>query len=511
MDKIFIRNFRRLTNLNGIENKGITFLVGPNNSGKSSVTKAIWLTHDIDWKTLPAFIFFDEEDINDNNLIKASFGRTVNKFATDRTIYLEFVVANFQCSIEITGDFDDHAGTGKSLIISDFNRNITFYFNLFEKTVKITKKAQKIENSENEETIKIIDHSIDENIKSLEIYDSKKKDIEYFNLIGKLDSLKEKREIILKNSGGLNQQDFEYEQDYGKITNLNNIIIDFLQSIKAQNSYEVLKAQRGKQTRKDLATIMAILENSKEISNSITGFLTETSKMEVNYIGSASPAKHLLYHKYNPEDNLAKIIFNLHEWKIESGTVSYEFIRKWMAEFRIGEDFEIVDHVGEAYEFNLFKNNQKFPLADEGKGVIQIVYILLMFGDIIENVRNYPGKNISVLVEEPESNLHPAFQSKLADLFLEVHTKFKIRLIIETHSEYILRRSQVIVAENEFEITPNENPFNVYYFPNVNTEQPFSLMYQQDGSFNRNFGNGFFDEASAKTLELLRIKRQKNN
>jgi hypothetical protein len=65
------------------------------------------------------------------------------------------------------------------------------------------------------------------------------------------------------------------------------------------------------------------------------------------------------------------------------------------------------------------------------------------------------------------------------------------------------------VAENEFEVAPNENPSRVYYFPNEKDKMPYRLGYEKDGSFNRNFGNGFFDEASLSTLELLKLKRQK--
>ena len=118
---------------------------------------------------------------------------------------------------------------------------------------------------------------------------------------------------------------------------------------------------------------------------------------------------------------------------------------------------------------------------------------------------------MTIIIEEPELNLHPALQSKLADLFLEVYEKCYHDFIIETHSEYLVRRSQVIVAEKEFEVKPNENPFFVYYFPKDLEYQPYRLEYQKNGTFNKNFGEGFFDEASTSTLELLKFQRQKKS
>ena len=51
-----------------------------------------------------------------------------------------------------------------------------------------------------------------------------------------------------------------------------------------------------------------------------------------------------------------------------------------------------------------------------------------------------------MLLEEPEANLHPAFQSKLADLFSEVAVDYEQQLIVETHSEYMVRKFQYLVV-----------------------------------------------------------------
>ena len=85
-------------------------------------------------------------------------------------------------------------------------------------------------------------------------------------------------------------------------------------------------------------------------------------------------------------------------------------------------------------------------LADLGYGYHQVIPILIQ---IIINYRDsqnesaiIPGgceENV-IIIEEPESNLHPNLQSLLADLFIDAASKFKIQFILETHSEYLVRK-----------------------------------------------------------------------
>jgi predicted ATPase len=112
-------------------------------------------------------------------------------------------------------------------------------------------------------------------------------------------------------------------------------------------------------------------------------------------------------------------------------------------------------------------------------------------------------KNITILVEEPELNLHPALQSKLTDLFHEANGKYNFKLIIETHSEYIIRRSQGIVNSEDYGASDsiNPNPFKVFYYPL--TDPIYEMKYDEEGKFINEFGPGFFDEARRLTRKLL--------
>ena len=109
-------------------------------------------------------------------------------------------------------------------------------------------------------------------------------------------------------------------------------------------------------------------------------------------------------------------------------------------------------------------------------------------------------------IEEPEANLHPAFQSMLTELFLETWKEFGIQFIVETHSEYIVRKSQLLYINYALpdRKTPRmsivHNPFAVYYFEK---DGPYEMKYRNDGSFNKPFGEGFLDVVDDIALEIF--------
>lgn len=63
------------------------------------------------------------------------------------------------------------------------------------------------------------------------------------------------------------------------------------------------------------------------------------------------------------------------------------------------------------------------------------------------------GKMLNTMViEQPELHLHPAFQAQLADIFVQFsNTKDKnnLNLIVETHSEHIIKRLGTLIAEEK--------------------------------------------------------------
>ena len=115
----------------------------------------------------------------------------------------------------------------------------------------------------------------------------------------------------------------------------------------------------------------------------------------------------------------------------------------------------------------------------------------------------------TLAIEEPEVSLHPSLQSQLTDIFYDAYTSYGIEFIIETHSEYLIRRTQAIVANMTSKEEYEKRPFAVYYVDKGG--QTYELKYMVSGRFENSFGPGFFDEASRSSIEILkREKRMKN-
>ena len=119
---------------------------------------------------------------------------------------------------------------------------------------------------------------------------------------------------------------------------------------------------------------------------------------------------------------------------------------------------------------------------------------------------NYIYYESFLALEEPETHLHPKYQAKLAEMFYDAYQKYNIHFIIETHSEYLVRRTQVMVAEaryNDEQELEEKCPFKVYYLPRPEDGKPYDLGYQINGKFRNKFGKGFLDVADGLALNLL--------
>ena len=106
------------------------------------------------------------------------------------------------------------------------------------------------------------------------------------------------------------------------------------------------------------------------------------------------------------------------------------------------------------YEIKATIDGVESSLVDVGFGVSQVLPVIAM-------LMNAPNGSI-ILLEQPELHLHPNAQAALADLLLDVADKRNLQLIVESHSEHIVRRLQRRIAEAEHSYATTDK-IRMYY------------------------------------------------
>lgn len=200
-----------------------------------------------------------------------------------------------------------------------------------------------------------------------------------------------------------------------------------------------------------------------------------------------------------------------------------DFIDHWLQKLKLGHSLHVsVGEDGRSVSLSVLRDETDtvgVPIADQGYGVFQIIAILLsietglmdLVSDYFSESFFYKNTPVStIILEEPEANLHPAYQSIIANILysaINYFDKLQLHFIVETHSEYLIRASQVIVAQTtETEEDLEKNPFIVYYIDRGG--EAYDMEYQVSGRFNKPFGTGFFDEAGKSSLEIIRKERR---
>jgi predicted ATPase len=181
------------------------------------------------------------------------------------------------------------------------------------------------------------------------------------------------------------------------------------------------------------------------------------------------------------------------------------FISKWAGEFELGIKFKDIE--GIAYNLQVKVGDEYRNLADVGIGINQVITIILAVSIMPDIVfRKKDGYSVLIL-EEPEAGLHPALQSKLADLVVDAQKTYGTQFIIETHSEYFIRRLQYLTASKT--LTPDDTCLYYFYPPDKipnGEKQVKKISISEDGHLSADFGPGFFDESTRLVEDMWKAR-----
>ena len=334
-----------------------------------------------------------------------------------------------------------------------------------------------------------------------------------------------------------------------------------------------------------LPSIAAFSEYAEKV---IHDLLLPPFVSNVNYIGSSRAEIKRMYSVDDRgsafDDLVVEYENQKHLFAFSDNNLEFKpgiFINKWLKNFRIADSMSF-KNIGDGAGIMIYLHRDKDDikghlLADEGYGITQLISILLGIeisimkgknGKFTESRdRHYEQYNSvdfrlfedygippyefacplegTLLIEEPETHLHPKYQSMLAEMFLDAYTAYNIQFVIETHSEYLIRKFQTFVAKyaggrilseiiseaesnmsknligfnrvgfaKAFLTTMSRDEISVYYLYDKNEQSEYEplvkkLELKEDGRLASQFGPGFFDEADNLAMDLLSIKMQK--
>ena len=178
----------------------------------------------------------------------------------------------------------------------------------------------------------------------------------------------------------------------------------------------------------------------------------------------------------------------------------FEQTIRWLKDMNLADGLSIRALGNSArYELLIENGDQASNLKDVGVGVSQVIPV------IVAALFAQPGH--IVIVEEPESHLHPLAQSKLAELLAHVSKERNVQFIVETHSEHLFRRMQTLIAKQQ--ITPKDAA--MYFVERDGKAARMRPLELDDFGRVKNWPEGFFGDTLGETREqtALAIQRAK--
>ena len=535
--KIGVKNFRIFKEYTEFDIRPITILTGPNSSGKSSFTKLLLLLksnlnyldfstgehHLKDFKTSLTFksekntlevsLIDYESEILDLEYGLSPDGSNADLLkVTNRKDGFEFEFKNSGHDTVISFDVDEliaasyaiinkkiRSSKSNSRLLTHIKENIDILKNeslldaidrIFQEGVLIKAKNPKFQKTCNDSIRSILSESLTLILNSTAEH-----------VLGKPVTYTSMEELNNLASMTLYSLDFS-EILYTDLENLISKKLDKTVSLESTSLYHLI--------------FKLILVDEKD---EFTGRSTYQATCFKQLIRTVFNPKYFsdLYH-ISPHRGSHERIYNDNDQKeniykeyLKANSPNLEFIKKSFEILGFDYNWELERLENRATKINLRDEFNEFSLSDIGFGFSQILPVIFKIAIMGEFKMDFNPKYL--IIEEPESNLHPNLQSKLAEIFvLAINTLSNLNLIIETHSEYLIRRLQYLTAKKEIETGKSV----IYYF---NADKNASLIEPkvkeieilENGNLSDSFGEGFYDESTKLKFDLAKLNRIQYN
>ena len=514
MDKLILENFKTYKNRTEIDFAPITILTGKNNSGKSTILKAILLISDYLNSDNQLDLEFDgpsghkhKIDCMKNALTWGSESESFEIAFEKDGFRFSFVFGNYGMGGLFHRLAFTHIATNSKMEIESLAESVLDFEidDLFLESFN-----QPIDgNAEGElknltDSILKYDFEIERINEDLKLFKTGSPDS--IELINRKNSLQRRMRSIQKRINQLSKITKKQSRGDNKVYNsymylkdendISLTIVSLLRRFLSRYfSSEEFKDEFGYTDQREYRNIAFILP---EKLNSALSF-------QAHHLGPNRTHQARLYLNQNRNMEINEIMADYAHRTPPPSSPAKEFLLKWMEAFEIGIDVDVESIEATASYIKITEKGKTEPinLTDKGFGAGQVLTILMKICNEVQRqkdtraiLRRSQMLPPIIMVEEPETNLHPYLQSRLADMFYDAYKQFGIRFILETHSEYLIRKTQTIINK-----TNDLEAFKVYYIDSSTGIR--ILRYRNDGKFIDEFGPGFFDESSNLAFELF--------
>lgn len=543
IESIGLENFRLVKN-NFFDLSSFVVLTGANNSGKSTLLKALLLIS----KSFKKFPLLDNIDLKGVNPNLGSFENIISEKSRQKyiavTLPFEFIIAKLhtveQLQIKFTfSNIDSKNKYYPELVkLEIFDKE-----NLQILNVK-NRKIVSLEEPEKEPSLSVNEQLLFFNFewyreKFKKILEIRKEKPNFFQRKLTYDDSNLRFYIneieLLLNSG-------EYFSDFTKIKTITHKVAygwliqerDFKNGKKDRYSFteslswffeECFPYTKLKKINSSIGQdedwsdnklyqgAEGLLKQIKEdLFHSISN-LNQKFAQRISYLEAYRGSIDRLY--TNNNENFNQLLSEYIEVELSSKEPESIFLTKWInnKKFNFGgyNSFEIIPY--SEFNANVVKlkrrkiDKEGKALADFGYGTLQVFTILLKI--ILEAKKNRSNRyktdytSHTILIEEPEANLHPKWQALLADMLIDAIKTFNTQFVVETHSEYLIRRLQYLVANSIIESS------KVKFFNFKDKSQITEIKIDDLGNIKTELGVDFFDEATTLKDELDKVQKMK--
>lgn len=184
-------------------------------------------------------------------------------------------------------------------------------------------------------------------------------------------------------------------------------------------------------------------------------------------------------------------------------------LRYWMGYLRTGDrtgNFESeveLRHISEAVVQPRAASpygGREYAIADSGFGYSQVLPVL------VSALSAHRGE--TVLIEQPEVHLHPAYQVRLAEFIASMASCGK-RFILETHSEHVVDALRVAVGEASTQSSHDvhaQDQCRVYFMETEGLQPRITDMSIQPDGTASDWPRSFFGESRELAKRLMQVR-----